>query len=140
MALLCDGTSPSTGRQILSPYTVSEMFTNQLAHMPDFGRQALPAIKPEFVNPAAELYPLAQSEPQGWGLTFMLSPSVTGRSNTTAHWSGLSNVFWWCDREKGIAGMVGSQILPFADSKAASLWAEVEKLVYEGLRETYTKG
>jgi len=25
----------------------------------------------------------------------------------------LANLFWWCDREKGVAGMVASQILPF---------------------------
>ncbi|KAJ5148310.1 hypothetical protein N7526_001662 [Penicillium atrosanguineum] len=139
MALLCDGTSLSTGHEILSPSTVSEMFTNQIPHMPNFGRKPLPAIKPDLVYLAAELYPLALSKPQGWGLTFMLSPGVTGRSSATAHWSGLSNVFWWCDRDKGIAGVVGSQILPFVDPKAAGLWAEVEGLVYEGLQQAYTE-
>ncbi len=29
-------------------------------------------------------------------------------------WAGLPNLFWWADREKGVGGMVASQILPFA--------------------------
>ncbi|OGM49591.1 hypothetical protein ABOM_001770 [Aspergillus bombycis] len=137
VALLNDGRSPETGQQILSPETVKEMFTNQIHQHPDFARQPLPAMKPDLVSPCEELYPLCPSPtPQGWGLTFMISPSVTGRSDTTAHWSGLSNVFWWCDREKGVAGIVASQVLPFVDPETGLLWASVETAVYEGLQGT----
>ncbi|KAJ0418591.1 beta-lactamase/transpeptidase-like protein [Aspergillus carlsbadensis] len=132
--LLNDGISPLTGNAILSPATIHEMFTNQIPQQPNFARYPLPAVKSNVVNPFEELYPLCPPHtPQGWGLTFMISPGVTGRSDTTAHWSGLSNVFWWCDREKGVAGIVASQVLPFVDARAAKLWAEVETKVYEGL-------
>lgn len=41
------------------------------------------------------------------GVTFMLTihPGATGRG---------ANAGWWADREKGVGGMVASQILPFA--------------------------
>ncbi|KAB8261674.1 beta-lactamase/transpeptidase-like protein [Aspergillus pseudonomiae] len=133
--LLNDGRSPQTGQQILSPGTVEEMFSNQIHQHPDFARRPLPAIKPDLVSPCEELYPLCPSPtPQGWGLTFMISPGVTGRSDTTAHWSGLSNIFWWCDRERGVAGVVASQVLPFVDPETGLLWASVEAAVYEGLQ------
>lgn len=131
--LLNNGRSPTTGRQILNPETVEEMFTNQIPHQPDFARRALPAVKPDLTHPAPGFYPLCESLPQGWGLSFMISPSITGRSDTTVQWSGLSNVFWWCDREKGLGGIVGSQVLPFVDLKVTELWTKVEQRVYEAL-------
>lgn len=131
--LLRDGRS-SSSKVILQPETVVEMFRNQLSGHPDFGRRKLPAVKPELVYPAESLYPFCPAAPQGWGLSFMISPGPTGRSDTTVHWSGLSNLFWWCDREKGVGGVVASQVLPFADPKVAVLWATVEKNVYQGLK------
>lgn len=134
--LLNNGTSPLTGKAILQPDTVEMMFENQLTRDPDFARTSLPAVKPELVYPSEELYPLCpDGEPQGWGLGFMISPGVTGRSQHTAHWSGLSNCFWWCDREKGVAGIVASQLLPFPDLKVVQLWANVEEVTYNGLQE-----
>ncbi|WAO86011.1 Beta-lactamase domain-containing protein [Fusarium falciforme] len=134
--LLNNGTSPLTGKAILQPDTVEMMFENQLTRDPDFARTSLSAVKPELVYPSEELYPLCpDSEPQGWGLGFMISPGVTGRSKHTAHWSGLSNCFWWCDREKGVAGIVASQLLPFPDLKVVQLWANVEEATYNGLQE-----
>ena len=35
----------------------------------------------------------------------------TGRGRNTAWWAGIANLFWWCDREKGVAGMIASQIV-----------------------------
>lgn len=133
--LLNDGTSPQTGKTILSPETVREMFTNQLPQDPEFARQYMHAVKQDLVYPVEELYPLCPaSSPQGWGLTFMISPGLTGRSKQTVHWSGLSNVFWWCDRENGVAGIVASQVLPFPDPSTVKLWVDVEAKVYEGLK------
>lgn len=130
--LLNDGVSTDTGKRILSTETVVEMFRNQLADSPNFAREHIPAVVEELVHPADGFYSLAPpSAPQGWGLSFMISPSVTGRSDSTAHWAGISNLFWWCDREKGVAGVVASQILPFPDPKAGELWAHVETVVYE---------
>ena len=114
--LLNDGLSPTTGNRILKTETVQEMFRNQIPDMPNFGREPIPAARPLSTNPIPQLYPQPPEQPQGWGLTFMLTthPGATGRGSNTAHWAGLPNLYWWCDREQGIGGMIATQILPYA--------------------------
>ncbi|KAH8725842.1 beta-lactamase/transpeptidase-like protein [Phaeosphaeriaceae sp. PMI808] len=132
--LLNDGTSPTTGAQILKKETVDLMFTNQIEKFPDFGRQGIPDAKPDQTNPIPEIYPVDGNPPQGWGLTFMLSNGgSTGRSKTTGFWAGLPNCWWWCDREKEVGGIVCTQILPFGDMKVLGLWFDIETQVYQAL-------
>ena len=54
--------------------------------------------------------------PIGWNFAGMLTihPGATGRGSNTTWWAGLANLFWWCDVEKGVAGIIATQILPFA--------------------------
>lgn len=132
MALLNDGTSPTTNRQILRKETVDAMFQNQIPEFPNCGRNCFHAAKPDIVNAVADIYPNG-GQPQGWGLTFMLTGGLTGRSEATAWWGGLPNLYWWCDREKGIGGMFCTQILPFSDSQAFGLWADLETTVYQAM-------
>ncbi|GIK00368.1 hypothetical protein Aspvir_004391 [Aspergillus viridinutans] len=129
--LLNDGTSPITGKRILDKATVEEMFRNQIPNLPNFAAQGIPPSKPDLTNAIAHLYP--SPTPQGWGLPFMLTGGPTGRSEGTAHWAGLANLWWWCDREKGVTGMVCTQLLPFADPQVWSLWLDVESAVYRDL-------
>ncbi|KAH8127708.1 hypothetical protein ACSS6W_008651 [Trichoderma asperelloides] len=132
--LLNDGTCPRTGVQLLHKETVDEMFQNQIPQFPNYGRQGIPASKLDLTNAIGELYPVQDNPPQGWGLTFMkTNGSATGRSLDAAHWAGLANLWWWCDRENGVAGMVCTQILPFADSQVINLWIELEAQVYKAL-------
>lgn len=136
--LLNSGISPTTGHKLLESSTVDEMFTNQIPQFPNFGRQGVPAAKPDLTNPLPDLYPEGPDTPQGWGLTFMLSHlkgGAGGRGQGTAWWAGLANLYWWCDREKGVAGMVASQVLPFADPNVLGLWVKIENMVYEGLEK-----
>ncbi|KAF2188892.1 beta-lactamase/transpeptidase-like protein [Zopfia rhizophila CBS 207.26] len=132
--LLNDGRSPRTGSQLLLKSTVDEMFRNQIPDFPNFARQGIPDAKPDLTNPIPEIYPVPGNPPQGWGLTFMLSNGgATGRSKGTGFWAGLPNCWWWCDREKGVGGLICSQILPFADAKVLELWFDVETQVYNAL-------
>ncbi|POR34418.1 Acyltransferase LovD [Tolypocladium paradoxum] len=134
--LLNDGACPLTGTRLLLKETVDEMFRNQIPDFPNYGRQGIAAAKPDLTNPVAELYPVAGNPPQGWGLTFMLSGGATGRSAGTGHWAGLPNLWWWCDRDKGVAGIVCTQVLPFGDAQVLDLWVKVESEVYKGLERT----
>lgn len=129
--LLNDGISPTTNKQILRKATVDLMFENQIPQFPNFAAQEIPPAKADLTNRIAHLYPSAT--PPGWGLTCMLTGGSTGRSAQTGHWAGLPNLWWWCDRPKGIAGMVCTQILPFADAQVLGLWSDMESLVYKGL-------
>ncbi|KAJ2904425.1 beta-lactamase/transpeptidase-like protein [Zalerion maritima] len=134
--LLNDGKCPKTGTTILRKETVKEMCRNQISKFPQFGRQGIAAAKEDLTNAIPDIYPTPGNAPQGWGLTFMLSnASATGRSSSTFMWAGLANCWWWADPEKGIAGMVCTQILPFADAKVLGLWSQVETEVYSALEK-----
>ncbi|KAL8690009.1 MAG: hypothetical protein Q9218_004442, partial [Villophora microphyllina] len=135
--LLNNGTSPTTQRRLLSTDSITEIFKNQIPQFPNFGRQGIPAAKPDLTNPIPDMYPQPPDQPQGWGLTFMLTlhEGATGRADNTAWWAGLPNLFWWCDREKGVAGLIATQILPFADPNVLELWAKVESMVYANLED-----
>ena len=61
-------------------------------------------------------------------------PGVTGRGRNTGWWAGIANLFWWCDREKGVAGMIASQIMPFGDPQVMGQWFACEGAVYAGIR------
>lgn len=113
--LLKDKENTNTVPIVLKPDTINEMFSNQIPSMPNFARNPIPASIPELTNPIGELYPQPHDQEQGWGLSFMLTihPGATGRGRSTGWWAGLPNLFWWADRERGVGGMVASQILPF---------------------------
>ncbi|KAI3574091.1 beta-lactamase/transpeptidase-like protein [Fusarium oxysporum f. sp. albedinis] len=132
--LLNGGTCPKTGNQILRTETVDLMFRNSIEKFPNFARQPIPAAKPDLTNPIPELYPVEGDSPQGWGLTFFLTNGgSTGRSRSTVQWAGLANLWWWADPEHGVGGIVCTQILPLADAKVLSLWADVETEVYKSI-------
>lgn len=43
------------------------------------------------------------------------------------------NLFWWCDREKGVGGMLAGQVFPFGDPNVMGTWGACEAAVYQGL-------
>ncbi|KAL2065969.1 hypothetical protein VTL71DRAFT_3639 [Oculimacula yallundae] len=132
--LLNNGTSPITGARILSEATVDEMFRNQIKEFPNFGSQGIPASKPDLTNAIADIYPVTGNPPQGWGLTMMLTNGgPTGRSAITGFWAGLPNLWWWCDKERGVAGIICTQVLPFADGKVLGMWIDIESQIYAAL-------
>ena len=47
-------------------------------------------------------------------------------------WGGLANWHWWLDPGAGIAGLLATQVLPFADPAALAAAQAVERLVYAG--------
>ncbi|KAG9886361.1 hypothetical protein KCV05_g19435, partial [Aureobasidium melanogenum] len=51
----------------------------------------------------------------------------------TAFWAGIANLFWWADREKGVAGMIASQVMPFGDPNVMGAWFGAETAVYDNL-------
>lgn len=123
--LLNDGTSPdANGYKLLKPETVKSLWQNQIPDKPDFARNAPPGLGP-----------LMTDGPQGHGLgsCLTLEPGETGRGANSAWWCGLPNLYWWVDRERGVAGMLASQVLPLGDEKVVTTWQAVEKAVYDGL-------
>ncbi|PSN70420.1 beta-lactamase/transpeptidase-like protein [Corynespora cassiicola Philippines] len=135
-ALLNDGVSAETGARILSASTVKLMWENQIPNQPNFARNAPPPADPHLQNAAPEIYPQEGDPPQGWGLSMFLTiaPGATGRGANTGWWAGLINSFWWVDRERGVAGVIAGQVLPFGDAKVVGAWGACEAAVYGGLQ------
>lgn len=72
--------------------------------------------KPQFSKASTELYPEdTPDHAQGWSLAGFqhLHPTPTGRAAGTVWWSGIANLLWWADKERGLGGFVAAQILPF---------------------------
>jgi hypothetical protein len=47
-------------------------------------------------------------------------------------WAGLANTYFWIDRNKGIGGVIMTQILPFGDPCVLKLYETFERNLYCG--------
>jgi len=72
-------------------------------------------MKPSLMNAVPEIYPQPPELAQGWSLGGFhhIHGTRTGRSPKSVWWAGMANLFWWVDDEKGLGGLIASQILPF---------------------------
>ncbi|KZP08067.1 beta-lactamase/transpeptidase-like protein [Athelia psychrophila] len=68
-----------------------------------------------------------------WGLGGMCSLADTEgkRKKGSLAWGGYPNLFWWIDREGGMAGLYASQVIPAGDPQSTALFAEFEAGVYQ---------
>ena len=121
--ILNDGAGEN-GR-VLKPETVARMAENGLGERKI---KLLPGVIPTLSNDA-EFFPgMAKS----WGYTFMINEETapTGRPAGALGWAGLTNLFYWIDRQNGIGGFWATQILPFADPTSFSGYMDFETAVY----------
>ena len=67
-----------------------------------------------------------------WGLSFLINTQdVPGaRSANSLAWAGINNTYYWLDPSKKIAGVLMTQILPFADPTVLGLLDRFERAVY----------
>ena len=97
------------------------MFTNQI---PDwetkYAAAGYPISPPDLVSLALK-DGLPVKERQGWGLNFLLEGGNLQRGSAP----GLTNCLWGIHREKGVGGMLLSQILPFGDLAVTPLRIDV---------------
>lgn len=70
-----------------------------------------------------------------WGLSFLINPQEgpAGRSGGNLSWSGLANTYFWVDPSKQVAGVIMTQVLPFADTRVLGLNAKFESGLYKAL-------
>lgn len=109
------------GGRLLREDTVEAMSRNQL------GALTVPSLKsahPAYTNDL----PLPPDNPHQWSLAFMINTKAlpTGRQPGSLMWAGLANTYYWIDPSSGVAGVLLSQILPFADIKALPLFFQFE--------------
>ncbi len=117
------------GVQLLRPQTVAIMGQNQIGDIrAGVAKTAMPERSNDF-----DFFPGMACK---WGLGYMLTPQPgpNGRSAGSLTWAGIFNTYYWLDPQKRIAGVYLTQILPFADSKALSLYGEFESGIYGALK------
>lgn len=118
----------AAGGQVLKPETVRLMGQNAMGAL---NVRLLKTALPAYSNDA-EFFPGMVKK---WGLGFMIStaPVPGRRSAGSLAWAGLGNTYFWIDPEKGVAGVILMQLIPFADAKALSVFDRFEEAVYASL-------
>ena len=113
------------GVQVLRPDTVQEMSRNQIGEL-TVGM--LKSVQPGSSNDA-EFFPGMVKK---WGLAYMISTEVapTGRSAGSLCWAGLGNTYFWIDPTRRVAGVILTQILPFADASVLDMYDQFERAIY----------
>ena len=48
-------------------------------------------------------------------------------------WAGLANTYYWLDPTRRVAGVVLTQILPFADPAVLDTFGQFERAIYDSL-------
>jgi len=113
------------GARVLKPETVALMGQNHMGAL-----NVLPMItyNPRMSNDC-ELFPGMDKK---WGLTFLINTQdVPGaRSAGSLAWAGINNTYYWLDPVKRVAGVLMTQVLPFADKTVLGLLDRFERAVY----------
>ena len=116
------------GARILKPETVALMAQNHIGEL-EAGilKTSLPARSND-----VDLFPGISLK---WGLAYMINmqPGPNGRSAGSLTWAGLYNTYFWIDPKRRVAGMIMTQILPFADTRALAVYGRFERAVYDAL-------
>jgi CubicO group peptidase (beta-lactamase class C family) len=113
------------GARVLRGETVALMAEN---HMGELDVLPLKTFKPSFSNDA-EFFPGMAKK---WGLSFLINTQDTpsGRSAGSLAWAGINNTYFRLDPKKRVAGVLMTQILPFADPAVLGLLDRFEAAVY----------
>jgi CubicO group peptidase (beta-lactamase class C family) len=113
------------GVRLLAPGTVAEMGRNQIGAL---RVRPMLTASPE-TSADADFFP---GMVQKWGLGFLINTerAASGRSPGGLAWAGLGNTYYWMDPARGVAGVVMTQSLPFADPRALALLWAFERAVY----------
>ena len=48
-------------------------------------------------------------------------------------YADFDDLIGWADREKGVAGMIASQVMPFGDMNVMGQWGACEAAVYQAI-------
>ncbi len=113
------------GDAILRPETVAQMGRNQIGAL-DVTR--MQTVMPPMSNDA-EFFP---GMAKGWGYGFVINSEAgpAGRAANSLAWAGLANCYYWIDPASRVAGVLMTQVLPFADARVLTLFDGFERAIY----------
>lgn len=115
-------------KRILSRESVALMAKNQIGAV---GVRAVQSAQPTLSND----FTLVDDNKDKWGLGFLITTAAVAgkRSAGSLSWGGIRNTYFWFDPERGVAGVIMMQFLPFADKKALGVYDTFERGVYQML-------
>jgi methyl acetate hydrolase len=92
----------------------------------------LPAVDPR-VSGAVDFFPGLR---KSWAYSFLVNdePAPTGRPAGSLAWGGLGNLYYWIDRQNGVAGFWATQLFPFMDPVSLGGALAFETALYDTLR------
>ena len=122
--------SKSTSAPLLQEVMIEEMLRPQL---PSAAWLTGNAIDPRGIAISGNV--LFPSSPVNHALGFIVHDSdlETGARKGTAEGAGMTNTFWWLDRESGVAGLCFLNLLPYMDVQAVALAKEYQAQVYRSI-------
>ncbi|KIY01263.1 uncharacterized protein Z520_02815 [Fonsecaea multimorphosa CBS 102226] len=127
--------------KLLKKEATATMFQPQLSAESRDALQALYAGRPTKGPCAIGTFPPGVQ--YDWGLGGLLTTEdvnqegVTYRKKGCMNWSGMPNLFWFLDRNAGVCGFYGGQMMPSGDAKVQEMIHLFEKTMYE---EAASKG
>jgi CubicO group peptidase (beta-lactamase class C family) len=113
------------GGGLIRPESWADMARNQIGDLAaGVLRTAIPTLSFD-----ADFFP---GQRAGWGLGFLINAetSASGRSPGGVAWAGLANTYYWIDPTRGLAGVVATQMLPFADPRVVQTLFAYERAAY----------
>ena len=121
---LLNGGAGKNGR-ILKAETVQRMAAHRIGPVP---LRKLPTAMP-FLTHDLDL----GFDGADWALSFQVNPKPGrhGRAAGSLAWAGLANTYYWADPTYRIAGVLMTQLLPFADPQMLSVFEAFERAVYD---------
>ena len=127
-ALLHGGTLH--GATILRPETVASLYENQIGEL---AAGVMRSVRPE-TSCDADFFPGMVKK---WSLAGLITPepTATGRSAGSLAWGGIANTYYWLDPTRKVAGLILTQLLPFADPTVLEVFGQFERAVYDSLSD-----
>lgn len=86
----------------------------------------MPAANYEMVRPLPEPARPELLPNRGFGF----GVSLEGDGLERAYGVGLANTFWSLDREKGVAGIISSSIIPLNEPVVLDVWKQAQEIMY----------
>jgi len=116
--------------KLLKRQTTAQMFQPQL------NAQGKAALKTAINTPAVVgmfpgEYPASASYDWGLGGLLVETEGQGVRKKNTLIWTGVASIFWFIDREAGLCGVFGTQVLPPGDRQVAQTITAFEKAMNE---------
>jgi CubicO group peptidase (beta-lactamase class C family) len=117
--------------KLLKQSTVEEMFKPQLS---ESARKAfMQKLTVPETNQSYGGLPLGTQFDYGLGGCLIMEDLPGGMKKGTMIWYGYPNLFWFCDRDSGLSGILGTQLFLAGDAKVNELFEEWEKELYSKL-------